>query len=168
MKKKLLTIVAVLIFVTTSFSLFPTQSHALSGNEPTYTYWMQSGDPKYQSSSYSSWKSQKGTVTGPATMKKTYKTKNTYSVTGSAEIPIKEIKLGLNGTFTKEVTLSTSLSRKIPKGKRGVFQTRYKYKTYKVKMQQWISIDGRKSKTKKVKYVYVKKKVDVDGRIILK
>jgi hypothetical protein len=35
-------------------------------------------------------------------------------------------------------------------------------------MRQWVSIDGRKSKTKKKKTVTIKKKTGVESRIILK
>ena len=168
LKKKLYSYVTALLLAVTALLFYPSQSHALSGNEASYFYWLQSGKPSYQSTSYGSWTSHKGSIVGPGTMKKGYSTKSTFSITGSAGIPVKAVEVGLEAGFTKENTLSTSVSRSIPKGKTGVFQTRYQYKTYKVKMVQWISIDGRKSKTGKTKYVTVKKRTDVQGRIILK
>jgi len=168
MKKKLYSYITACLLTIMACLFYPSQSQALSGNEASYFYWLQSGKPSYQSTSYGSWTSHKGSIVGPGTMKKGYSTKSTFSITGSAGIPVKTVEVGLESGFTKETTLSTSVSRSIPKGKTGIFQTRYQYKTYKVKMVQWVSIDGRKSKTGKTKYVTVKKRTDVQGRIILK
>lgn len=168
LKKNVYVTLAMLVLLVSTVFAAPSNSKALSGNEPTYTYWMQTGKKTYKSTSYSNWKSQKGTVVGAATMKKKYTTKSGWSITGSAGLPVKAIEIGLEGNLTKESTLSTTVTRKIPKGKTGVFQIRNQYKTYNVKMQQWFSIDGRKSKTGKVKTVTVKKKTDIQGRIILK
>lgn len=168
LKKNVYFVIAMLVLLVSTVFVAPSQSEALSGNEPTYTYWMQKGNKTYKSTSYSKWKSQKGTVVGAATMKKKYSTKSGWSVTASAGIPVKAIEIGLEGNLTKESTLSTTISKKIPKGKTGVFQIRNQYKTYNVKMEQWFSMDGRKSKTGKVKIVTVKKKTDIQGRIILK
>lgn len=168
LKKNVYLVAAMLVLLVSTVLVAPSQSEALSGNEPSYFYWMQKGKKTYKSTSYSKWKSQKGTVVGAATMKKKYSTKSGWSVTASAGIPVKAIEIGLEGNLTKESTLSTTISKKIPKGKTGVFQIRNQYKTYNVKMEQWVSMDGRKSKTGKVKTVTVKKKTDIQGRIILK
>ena len=154
--------------LTATLLFSPSQSHAISGNEATYTYWLQSGAPTLQKTTYGKWVDQDAPFIGPGTMTKGYNTKTGYSVTGSVTIPVKAVELGLSATFKKEKSLSTTGSREIPNGKKGVFQVRNVYKTYKVKMVEWISIDGRKSKTNSVKYADVKKKVDVEGKIILK
>ncbi|UNL83162.1 hypothetical protein [Priestia koreensis] len=167
MLKKWITFSLVFIIGLATAVIAPTNSHAVSGHEPTYTYWMQEKS-SYQSTSYGKWTSQKGTLTGPINMKKSYNVSTTYSITANAGLGNKVVSAGLDGMFTKQTDLKTEASRAIPKGQTGVFQIRYEYKTYKVKMEEWLSLDGRKELTGRTKYVTVKKRTDVGGRIILK
>ncbi|NCG67841.1 hypothetical protein GWJ21_07720 [Bacillus coagulans] len=50
MKRGILCLLTAVLLIVLAF---PSSSLALSGNEPTYTYWMQSGDPpKYINSTF--------------------------------------------------------------------------------------------------------------------
>lgn len=167
MTKKIISFLICSALVLSVLLIKPTDSKAISGNESTYTYWMQSSST-YLKTSYGSWGTVGGAFVGPGTYTKTYKSNTGYSVEVSASIPVKKIDLGLALGFTKEKEITTTASRKVPAGKKAYFQKRNVYKHYKVKMVEWISIDGRKSKTGKVKYVTIKKKDNLESRITLK
>lgn len=170
LKKNVYLVAAMLVLLVSIVFVAPSQSEALSGNEASYFYWMQKGKKTYKSTSYSKWKEDKSVKqkVGPTTMNVTSTSKTSISITVTGGIKKKDITAGLEGNLTKVKENTDSLTKKIPKGKTGVYQTRNQYKTYNVKMEQWVSIDGRKSKTGKVKTVTVKKKTAVQGRIILK
>ena len=135
MLKKVLSLI---ISSTLAFSILlinPINSKALSGSEPTYTYWVQDSST-LENTTYSEWENIGDGFVGPGTLSKTY--------------------------------LTTTGSKYIPTGKTGYFQIRNVYNHYKVKMVEWISIDGRKSKVGNVKYVTIKKKEDIQSQIITK
>lgn len=166
MIKKYFPFILLVCFVFGIVSI-PEKASALSGNEPTYTYWMQSSK-KFTGNSYGKWKKHGNTFVGPGNFSTTYKTKTGFSITGNGEIPIKAVTVGLEVGFTKDKVITTKASRRVPAKKTGKFQVRNEYKHYKVKMVEWLSMDGRKSKTGKVKYVKVKKKTGVQSRIVVK
>lgn len=147
----------VLAFPSSSLAATPTSNRGatpqLSGNEPTYTYWIQSGDPKYIKKSFGGWRDVGAAVHGPTTLVQVYKESSSISVTASAGIPVKQI---------------TTTKTKIPKGKKGQFQVRSVYKYYKVTMVQWMAMDGKRKKTGKKKTVTVKKKTSLENRVLLK
>lgn len=135
----------------------------INGNEATYTYWMQDTS-SLSKTSYGSWVDRTQYTVGPAEKTYTHDTTTSWSVEASAELSYNEIKSGLNSTFTSSKTISNELKVTIPKGKKAAYQTRDKFNHYKVKMIEWISIDGRKSKTGKTKTVTIKKKVGFEDR----
>ncbi|MGX4668824.1 hypothetical protein JNUCC74_06375 [Cerasibacillus sp. JNUCC 74] len=139
-----------------------TIQHFLSGNEPTYTYWLQTGNAKDSKTTYGKWKNKGGAFHGLGTFKKTESSTSSFSVSGG--IP----KTSIKGSLGKQTKITTTASRKIPKGKKGQSQVRNVYKHYKVTMREWISIDGRKKATNKKKTVTVKKKKGLESRIVLK
>lgn len=140
----------------------------ISGNEASYKYWIKSGNQKYTNTTYGKWTNKGSLYHGPGTLNKTYTTKTSISVSVAAEVSIKAVKATFTPSFSKETTLTTQVSRNIPKGKKGQFQVRDVYKHYKVTMAEWISIDGRKSKTGRTKTATIKKKTNFESRIILK
>ncbi|MDA1478430.1 hypothetical protein [Bacillus changyiensis] len=163
MKKNLLTLLLIAMVV----NLFlPSTSFALSGNEPTYTYWMQSGKQKYVKKSFGKWQNKGSVFHGPGTMTKNYTTKTSFSIGPGVQIPYTKINLSVS--LGSEKSISTTARRSIPKGKKGQFQIRNEYRYYKVKMVQWISIDGRRVKTGKEKTITVTKKAALESRITLK
>lgn len=139
----------------------------LSGNEGTYTYWIQDKST-YVNKTYGGWTNKGSVFVGPGTLTKSYESHSSISITGNGEVSDKSIKAGLSSAFTKDRTYTTKVSRYVPKGKKGQFQIRNVYKNYKVKMIQWISIDGKKKKTGKTKTVNMKKKSGIESRIALK
>lgn len=140
--------------------MLPSTGLAVSGNEPSYTYWMESSHD-YTHTTYGDWVSKKNAFTGPGTMSKGYE--SSAGVTVGGNIPRSGLSVGL----TKGVALSTEASREIPEGKKGRLQIRNVYKHYKVHMEEWQSIDGRKSKTGKTKTGTAKRKDEIESRIIL-
>lgn len=140
----------------------------INGNEGTYTYWIQEGSSKKAGTTAGKWVSAKETVTGPATMNRTFTTSTSYTVTVDGGLTKNDIKRGLSASLTKQESISTSAIRKIPKGKVGVFQSQDQYTLYNVVMRKWLSVDGKKMKLKDTKKVQIKRKTGVTGRIILK
>jgi hypothetical protein len=161
--RKIFIIFSCLVLFFGCWNVLPRKADALSGNEPTYTYWLQSSSTPYKTS-YGKWVTRSGYSHGP--MKKTYSysTNTSFSIESSAGISKNNIKSGLSVSFTAGKKISTSATCKIPKNKKGAYQTRDVYKHYKVKMDQWKSIDGRKSKTGATKTVKIKKKVSIEDR----
>ncbi|MEK9196990.1 MULTISPECIES: hypothetical protein [Bacillales] len=161
--KKLFLVFSCLIMVF-GFSITSSQeAKALSGNEPTYTYWMQSSSSLIKTT-YGSWVTRTAYTHGPATKTYSYETSTSWSVESYAELSYNEIKSGLKSSFTSTKKITDSMSCSIPKNKKGAYQTRDVYNHYKVKLQEWISVDGRKSKTGKTKTVTIKKKVGLEDR----
>ncbi|WP_155116795.1 hypothetical protein, partial [Heyndrickxia coagulans] len=152
----------VLAFPSSSLAATPTSNRGatpqLSGNEPTYTYWIQSGDPKYIKKSFGGWRDVGAAVHGPTTLVQVYKESSSISVTASAGIPVKQIEAGLSSDFSKKYSLTTTTKTKIPKGKKGQFQVRSVYKYYKVTMVQWMAMDGKRKKQEKRRQLQLKRK----------
>lgn len=136
----------------------------ISGNEPSYTYWYQSKS-KYKKTTYGAWQNKGVPVHGPINLEKKYTSKTSVSITASAGLPIKTVEAALTGELGKTNTVTTTVSRYVPKGKKGQLQVRNVYKHYNVTLEQWMSIDGRKTKTGKTKVVTVKRKSGSELRI---
>ncbi len=69
----------------------------LSGNEPTYTYWLQSGKAKYTKTSYGKWTNKGGAFHGPGNFSKTFTTSTSLSVSGGIS------KSGLKASLGKKI-----------------------------------------------------------------
>lgn len=161
--KKLLLIFSSLAIIFGGIAFSGEKASALSGNEPTYTYWLQSSS-SYVKQTYGSWVDRTAYTHGPGTKNYSYSTTTSYSVTSSAELSNGTIKSALSSTFTESKTVNESLSCPIKGYEKVAYQTRDVYKHYDVKLQQWISIDGRKSKTGKTKVVSIKHKKGFEDR----
>ncbi|MBQ0140262.1 MAG: hypothetical protein KBT36_13330 [Kurthia sp.] len=172
MKKAILSIFTIftLLFCTLVPVDFEKSNSANARTDMTYSYWFKSGQPKYIKTEKSSWKRplksngkyKYGWAYGPMKENYSYSTKATWSINGSATIPYKSVETTLGSEYTSEKSYSIKTSCVISKKQKSTPKFRIKYKVYKQTYAQWISIDGKKSKTGKTKVVTFKTPVDYD------
>lgn len=161
--KKLLVILSSLAIFLGGFTLSVEKASALSGNEPTYTYWKQSSST-FVKQEPDVWVTRTGYTHGPGTQKFSYASPASWSVTSAAELSDTSIKSALSSKFKKPKTLTESLSCPVEASSKVAYQTRDINKHYNVTLVEWISIDGRKSKTGRTKTVSIKRKTAFEDR----
>jgi|GEM_PF-4402155 len=153
----------IVVFLTLAAFVLVTPLSGFAAGIKTTTYWAPSKEPLPGKTNYSKWINKDKALKGPGTFKKTYTANSTVQIKYAAGIPEKFIKLPPN--FVKTEKLKTAAVRKIPKNKKGQFQVRDVYRTYKVPYAEWQIVNGKKRKTGKVKYILVQKKVELNSRI---
>lgn len=161
--KRIILLLSCLVIFFSTVSLSGEKANAISGNEATYTYWLQSSST-YSKQTKADWVTRSSYVYGPATKNFSYSTTKSWSVTASSDLSYNSVKAALSTTFTRADMITETTVCTIPAGKKGTYQTKDVFNHYNVKLAEWISIDGRKSKTGRVKTVSIKKKVAFEER----
>ena len=158
--KKLLVILSSLTIFLGGFVLSGEQVSALSGNEPTYTYWTRSSATLVNQEP-DIWVTRTNYTYGPGTKVFSYTSPASFS---TVELSLESIKSTFNSMFDKTKTLNESLSCPIEADEKVAYQTRNINSYYDVTYEEWISIDGRKVKTGKTKTVSMKRKTAFEDR----